>query len=140
MEFKKYKKYIYPAIAVFVVITLYNMVFHGILMEKFYLDNSELFKPQDEIQKNKHLLWLANLIYSFAFCYIYTKGHEKGEPIVQGIRYAIWISLLIWVPKAIIGITVYPHPKTLEFALLIGYTIQAVFAGITASLVFSKIK
>lgn len=140
MDLKKMKKYIYPSIIVFIVIILYNMVFHGTIMENFYLDNSELFRPQDEIQKGKHFMWLANLIYSCAFCYIYTKGHEKEKPIIQGIRYGLWISLLMWLPRALINITVYPHPKSLELTLFMGYTVQSILAGIVVAFVFSKMK
>lgn len=140
MDFKKLKKYLIPAFVVFVVITLYNMIFHGILMENIYLDNSHLFRPQDEIQKSKFFMWLANLFYSVAFCYIYSKGHEKTEAVAQGIRYGLWITLMIWIPQALVNYTIYPHPRSLELALLAGYTIQTLLAGITAAAVFPKIR
>ena len=140
MDFKKLKKYIIPSVAVFVVISLFDMMFHGVLMEKLYLNNSHLFRAQDVIHKHKHYFWIANLIYSFAFCYIYSKGHEKPGSIVQGLRYALWISLLIWVPDTIVSYTIYPHPKNLELAWLMGYTAQTLLAGITVATVFPKTK
>lgn len=140
MNLKKLKKYIIPTIVVFIVITLYNMIFHEVIMQNLYLDNSHLFRPQDEIQKNKLFMWIANLIYSSAFCYIYAKGHEKTEAIAQGLRYGLWISLLVWLPQALVNFTIYPHPKALELGLLAGYTIQTLIIGITVAVVFPKIK
>ena len=138
MDFKNLKKYLIPALVVFIVITVFNMIFHGILMEKLYAQNSHFFRPHDQIEKHKYFMWIANLIYSTAFCYVYSKGHEKKSDLVQGARFGIWISLLIWIPNAIISYTVYPFPKALQLAWLLGYTVQSVISGITASMVFSK--
>ena len=140
MGLKDLKKYLVPTLAVFVVITLFNMIFHGMIMEKLYTANSHFFRPQDAIHKHKHFMWLANLIYSAAFCYIYSKGHEKKSTIEQGLRYGLWISLLVWVPDAIITYTIYPYPKVLVFGWMIGYTIQSIIAGLTVATVFSKAK
>ena len=140
MDFKKMKKYIIPAITVFVVITAYDMVFHGVLMEDLYNQNASLFRPQEFMCKNKYLFWLANFIYSFAFCYIYAKGHEKTDPIQQGLRFGIWVTLLVWIPQTIVSYLVYPHPANLELAWLGGATVQSLLAGVTAATVFSKKK
>lgn len=140
MNFKKLKKYIMPIVSVFVVVTLFDMVFHGVLMEKLYHTNAHFFRPQDEICKHKCYFWIANLIYSSAFCYIYSKGIEKTSPLAQGLRYGIWISLLIWVPSALVNLAVYPHPKNLELAWLMGYTVKTLIAGATVAFVFPKSK
>ena len=68
------KKFFLPVIAVFGVITVFNLIFNEFILGKYYLDYSHLFKPQDDIQKNSFLLHIANLIYTIAFCYIYSKA------------------------------------------------------------------
>lgn len=139
IKYSELKKYVMPTIIVFIVITVYNMIFHGMLMEKLYLANSQYFRNPDVICKHKYLMWIANLIYSFAFCYIYSKGHEKKEDtIAQGARFGLWISLLVWVPHTIVGYTVYPFPVALHIKWLTGYTIQSILAGIIAAKVFNK--
>ena len=138
IKFAELKKYILPTVVVFVVITVFDMVFHGMLMEKLYLANSHLFRPQDEIHKHKYYMWIANLIYSAAFCYIYSKGHEKKNSLEQGIVYGLWISLLIWLPDALVSHVVYPYPKALQIGWLIGYTVQSILAGITIASVYKK--
>lgn len=137
---KELKKYLIPTLAVFVVITIFNIFFHGMVMEKFYVKYSHIFRAQDIIDKYKYLMWTANLIYSAAFCYIYSKGHEKKNPVDQGFRYGLWISLLIWVPNALITYTIYPFPKDLIYRWLIGYTAQSIVAGITAGYTFKGSK
>ena len=137
VKYSELKKYVVPTITVFIVITIYNMVFHGMFMEKLYLENSHFFRPHDVICKHKYLMWIANLIYSFAFCYIYSKGHEKKEDTLgQGLRYGLWITLLIWVPDTIINYSVYPFPKDLQIGWLMGYTIQSLIAGVTLALIY----
>lgn len=138
MEIKGLKKYLVPTLVVFIVISIIDYIFHGIIMEKIYLANGHLFRPMDEIQKHKHYLWFSNLIFSGAFCYIYSKGIEKKNSIEQGIRYAIWITLLIWVPCTLATYVICPYPKSLVFAWLVGYTIETLIAGITVALTFPK--
>ena len=140
MDFKKLKKYAIPALVVFIVLTIFDFVFHGIVMEKLYTQYANLFRPQNVICNHKYFFWLANLIYSFAFYYIYSKGHEKGDPLKQGVRFALWIILLTVLPCTIVSYTIYPHPKNLELAWLLAYSAETILAGITAAMVFPKIK
>lgn len=138
IKYAELKKYLLPTVIVFIVITIFNLVFHGMVMEKLYLDNSHFLRPQDEIQKHKHYMWIANFIYSSAFVYIYSKGHEKKNAIEQGIRYGLWISLLIWIPDALVTFTVFPFPKAMHLGWLIGYVVQSIIAGITVATVYKK--
>ena len=140
MNPKDFKKYLMPIAAVFIVITIFDMIFHGSIMEKLYTLNSHFFRPHNVIEKHKYLMWIANFIYSSAFTVIYSKGHEKKDSITQGLRYGLWISLLIWIPHALVSYTVYPYPKALQLAWLIGYTVQSILAGITVSMVYSQKK
>ena len=141
IKYSELKKYVMPTIIVFIVITIFNIIFHGMVMGKLYMTYSQYFRNPDIIHKHKYLMWIANLIYSFAFCYIYSKGHEKKEDALsQGTRFGLWVSLLIWVPQAIISYTVYPYPAILQVRWLAGYTIQSLIAGMTAAKIFSKVK
>ena len=140
MWFKKTKKYLIPALAVFVVLTIADMIIHDMLLKNLYLENSHLFRPMDEIKKHCNYFMLGNMIFSVAFCYIYSKGHEKGDPLKQGVRFALWIILLTVLPCTIVSYTIYPHPKNLELAWLLAYSAETILAGITAAMVFPKIK
>ena len=141
IKYSELKKYLIPTVCVFIAITIFNYIFHGMLMEKIYLAHSHLFRPQDEIHKHKYYMWLANLIYSISFCYIYSKGHEKKEDTVaQGLRFGLWISFLVWVPSSIVNYTIFPHPALLHTRWLIGYTVQSIIAGIIAAITFTKSK
>ncbi len=140
VKYGELKKYVMPTVAVFVVITLFGMIFHGMIMDDLYLKHSHFFRPQDEICKQKYYMWLANLIFSLAFCYIYSKGHENKETFAQGIRFGLWVSLLIWLPDALISYCVYLYPKKLILGWLIGYTTQSILAGITVAFMYKSSK
>jgi len=135
------KKLILPVLGVFGVITAFNLLFNEWVLSNYYLDYNHLFKPQDEIQKKGFLLHIANLIFSIAFCYIYSKGHEEKKSLAQGIRYGIWISLLIWLPMILTNIVYFPYPRTLEILWFVEYITQSILAGTTAAYIFNlKIK
>ena len=41
------------------------------------------------------ILVLSYLIFSVAFVYIYGKGAEEGTKVSQGMKYGIWVTLLV---------------------------------------------
>ena len=132
------KKYLIPIIAVFGLLTVWDVLFHGILMERIYLENSHLFRPQDEIQKNQNFLHLSNLIYSTAFCYIFSVGYESGKNIVQGIKYAVWVILLLWTPLAIHDCAIMPYPKALLISSFSGHIVETILAGLILASVYKE--
>lgn len=136
---KVFKKYIIPIITVFGLITVFDLVFHGVIMSKIYLEYSYLFRPQDEIQNNQNWLHLSNIVYSIVFTYIFSKFYRKNEPpLGQGIMYGAWISLLIWIPLATHNYVVFPYPKAIQVSTLIGHIIESILLGIAVSSVYTE--
>ena len=134
----KIKNILIPIIAVFGFLTVWDIVFHGFLMEKIYLENSHLFRPQDEIQKNQNLMHLSNLIYASMFCFIYSIGYEEKGPIKQGIFYAIVVIALIWIPKWIHDYAIFPYTKVLILSGLVGHIIETISIGIITGFTYKE--
>ena len=61
MNMKKFKKYAIPALTVFILITIVDAIFHGVIMEKTYMQNAHLFRPMDVICQHKYNLSLVVL-------------------------------------------------------------------------------
>jgi hypothetical protein len=43
-------------------------------------------------------LYVGRLIFCIMFVYIYTRGYESKPALAQGLRYGIWMVLLVPVP------------------------------------------
>lgn len=132
------KKFFIPTLGVFGVITAFHFIFNEIIIGGYYLEYNHLFKPQDEIQKNQNLLYLANLFFSIAFIYIYSKGHENKNPIVQGIKFGLWVTALMWIPLAIVNHVYYSYPRVLEIGWFIEHITESILAGVTAATLMTR--
>lgn len=104
-------KFWLAVIVVFIVFAVLQFVAHGLLLSKQYEQTQHLWK-EEAVQK-RMFFWhfIAEFIFSFFFCFIYTKGFEPGRGFVgQGFRYAIYAGLLVYLPAAITMYAVLAAP------------------------------
>ena len=84
------KKFIPTWIFVFLVFLLLSFIFNVAIMGNEYKKHTELIR----IEGTSFYIYsiLSILIFTFFFCFIYTKGYEKGKPgVIQGFRYGLYI-------------------------------------------------
>ena len=120
--------------ACYVVGQLLGFLVHGVWLNPTYEQLAAIFRPKAEMDAMMWVMFLSSAIVIFAFCFIFTKGYE-GKGVMEGVRYGLWIALLIGIPTALDQFWVYPVPG--DLALKWGVTnvayyviLGAVLAGI----------
>lgn len=131
-----WKKYLLSVVAVFVVCGIAGYVIHEVLLAGDY-ERSALWRTQDELWKRMILVYLAQLIFALAFCYIYTRGVEARRPwLGQGVRFGLLVASLLFVPGALILYAVLTVDLTVALQwIVLGYG-QMVLAGATVAAIY----
>ncbi|MFC1554184.1 hypothetical protein ACFL7D_06090 [candidate division KSB1 bacterium] len=127
------KKWLLGSLAVFVVYSLLDYVIHSLILMGVYEATMSVWRPMEEYR-----LWISlvkNMILALLFVYIFTKGYE-GKGIMEGVRFGLWIGLLIWVPVAYAFYNILPIPYSIAWQWWIYGTIQCVICGLAASLIY----
>ncbi len=129
------KKFWLGWISVFVVMSVFEAIVNMVLLASIYQATASLWRPQAEMK-----IWLFYVVYafvSFFFTLIFSKGYE-GKGIVEGIRYGIYMGMLMSVPMAYGTYAAMPIPYPLALQWFIYGLIEYVLAGIVLALIYGK--
>jgi hypothetical protein len=127
------KKWVISSIAVYITFEILNMLIHGLILGKEYTALANIWRP--EMMDIMWVMSIANLIFSFFFVFIFSKGYE-GHGIIEGIRYGLIIGLFINIFSVLNQYVIYPLPLNVAIQWLLFNTLQMVVCGIVASLVY----
>jgi hypothetical protein len=134
------KKYLVGSIVVFLAYMAFDYLVNiGILRSTYESEPlKRLWRP--DFADKMWILWLVDLIWSFLFSLIYTKGYEGRGGAMEGVRFGFWIGLFVAVPMAFAQYAVYPIPFFLAVQWFVFGTIQAVICGVVLALVYRPAK
>lgn len=122
-------------VVVFVVLSVIDYFVYSVLMASTYESVSHLFRPEAETKM--WIIFVSYVFLAFAFTFIFSKGYE-GKGILEGVRYGIWVSLLMILPFNYMTYAVMPIPYAMAFWGFVYGTVEMVLAGIALAIVFGK--
>jgi hypothetical protein len=131
------KKLITAAAAVFVALILTELLFHTICLKDIYdsLAGIGPFRPYADIMGYTWVMIVQGLIYSFFFVFIFARGYE-GRGLMEGVRFAIYITLFFNVVMAYMQFVLYAIPYYLVWYWILMGFVQNLIYGILAALIY----
>ena len=123
-------------IVVFIVYFLLGWLVNEVLLASTYqLLPADMMRPPDAIMSNLWIIAVSHLFYAFFFTFIFSKGFEnKGW--MEGVRFGLYVGLMVSVPMAYIAYATQPIPYSLAFQWFIYGTLSNVIIGVVAALVY----
>lgn len=129
------KKYLIAVIVVFVVYSAVAFVVHNVVLKPDY-EALQVTREFRQLVQRTPLIYLANLIFSLAFCYIYVKGYEPGKNWVgQGLRFGLLVATLL-APVALIGYVALPVSWILTVKVVAFSYLQVLIAALFAASIY----
>jgi hypothetical protein len=129
------KKYIISVIVIFVVTMLFGFVNHGLVLSAEYQETG-LFRSEEDAAGYMPFMLLAHLLMSVAIVWIYQRGREDKPWLGQGIRFGLWISLLMAAPIYLIYYAVQPMPELLVFRQIAYDTLGLAVTGAVVAFMY----
>ncbi len=129
------KKMIIAVIAVFILLEATNFLIHGLFLSKTYEGLTDVFRPMEEMSSMMWRMWIADLVWSFFFVFIFIKGYQN-KGILEGVRYGVYIALFMNFVAAVAQNAVYPIPDTLALQWFIYGSIQSILLGVVTALIY----
>lgn len=129
------KKVLMGAVVVYILVALSGYVIHNMLMASIYESTKGLWRSPEEMK-----MWVFFVVYiffAFFFTFIFSKGYE-GKGIMEGVRYGLYMSLLINLPAGYSMYATMPVPYSLALSWFLYGTVQFIIFGIVLSLVFKS--
>jgi len=129
------QRYAIGSIAVFIFLLVAELVFHGVILSGCYDEYTHLIRPGFLSSWYAIWLFLGYLIFSFGFCFIFTKGYEN-KGFGEGIRYGLYIAFAFAVSSILIAYAVCSIPAELVVSWIVGYLIIMILAGIIIAAIY----
>jgi hypothetical protein len=116
-----------------------NMIIHGFILSSTYQTDevSKIMRPESEMNSMMWIYYVVYIIQAFFFTFIFSKGYE-GKGIIEGVRYGLYMGLLMATPMAYASYAMYPMPYSLALQWFIYGMIQYIILGILIALVYKK--
>ena len=129
------KKVMMGALGVFVWMAVWEAIVNMGLLSEDYMATAQLWRPQAEMK-----IYIFYIIYVFVAYFlstIFSKGYE-GKGTAEGVRFGLYVGLLMAVPMAYGTYAVMPIPYSLALKWFIFGLIEYVVAGVILASVFGK--
>lgn len=127
------KRYLLSVLAVFIAMIVLNFIIHSIILMGTYTTLKELWRP--DMMDYMWIMYITELILSFLFVYIFTKGYEN-KGIIEGIRYGLIMGVMIDGIGAFAQYMVYPLPINLAVQWSIYGILRFILLGVVAALIY----
>jgi len=132
------KRYITASLVVFVVTYILDWVIHSLILGGTYNNYPDFFVAGIGGIAVFYAI-IKSLIFGFVFCFIFTKGYEE-KGILEGVRYGLWIGLLLWLPLMFSSWNTFQFTKVIPFWWLILGVIQIIILGIITAAIYKPAK
>jgi hypothetical protein len=130
------KQWLIAVAAVFVGMAILEFLVHGVILSAWYAEHPEYWRSQQDMQSRMGWMYLGYALFSLLFTLIYTKGYEGKPGLGEGLRYGLWIGMLLQLPRMFIMHAVYPYPGKLLVAWLITGVIEAIIFGLLVGMIY----
>ncbi|MHB9010673.1 MAG: hypothetical protein ACYC49_00380 [Ignavibacteriaceae bacterium] len=122
-------------IAVWIVYGILEWLVNVVILHSAYMsgDVAKWMRPNGEIKL--WVIYVAYLFFAFFFTLIFSKGFEN-KGIIEGVRYGIYVGLMVSLPAAYVSYATMPMPYTLALQWFLYGMIEMILCGIVLAFVY----
>jgi hypothetical protein len=132
------KKWLLGSLAVFVALAVMEQVVHAFILKSTYERTVQLWRPPEMQKAMQSWRWLGYAIFALLFGRVYIHGYERKGGIGEGLRYGLYIGLLVFLPYGLVRYVYLPHPATLVLAWIIFGLFESMLCGLIFCLIYRE--
>jgi hypothetical protein len=130
----------WTAVAVlFVALGIMDYVFHGLVMSGAYRATAPLWRPLEEMNKFRPLMWLVGLVWAFFFVLIFGKGYE-GKGLMEGVRFGLYIGVFSGFSMGFGSYSTMPITAGIAFGWFLITIVESIVAGILTVSIYKPVR
>jgi len=129
------KKVLVGAVVVFVVLEVLDFLIHGVILTSSYSATPDIWRP--DMMDVMWVLHIVKIVIAFFFALIFSKGYE-GKGVVEGIRYGLYVGIMMGVGMAYGTYTMIAISSALAFQWFLFSVFEYIVAGIGVAMVYGK--
>lgn len=124
------KRWLLASLGVYIAILILDLIIRVLILQGCYEATADVWRQ--DMKSKMYIMYITAAIFSLLFVYIFTKGYE-GKGIMEGVRYGLWMGLLISIPSAYGFYATIDIPYSLAFSWWTLGTVEIIICGIVAA-------
>ncbi|HWP82927.1 MAG TPA: hypothetical protein VNN76_09775 [Bacteroidota bacterium] len=129
------KKLLFGFVAVYVLLQGLDYLIHGVILSPIYSSDALKHIWRPDMGSKMWMFPFTGLFFSFFFTLIFSKGYE-GKGIAEGVRYGLYVSLMVNIPAAYRSYALYPFPYSLSLQWFLYGTLELIIAGVVLAMIY----
>lgn len=117
------------AVVAWIVSLPVGFLVNDVLLADIIAPNAGVLRPDADLMANLPLGFVFLLIGFFAFAYMFAKGYEGGNGIVEGIRFGVLMALVVVGFGLVWQYVMYPITPAMAAALIIDSIVELALYG-----------
>lgn len=131
-------QWVIASVAVFVVLSILEF-FVGWLVIGPWAAQLFPLEPQPENMMTMRVwVYLSRAIFSLMFVFVFTRGYEGKPGVGEGLRYGLWIGLLIYLPQFFMNMVVTHRPADFLAVRGLASLVEAVLSGVIVAMIYRR--
>jgi hypothetical protein len=122
-------------VAVFVLLQGLDYLIHNVILSSYYASDALKHIWRPDMESKMWMFPVIGLFFSFFFTLIFSKGYE-GKGIAEGVRYGLYVSLMVNIPAAYSSYVLYPFPYALTLQWFLYGTLELIIAGVVLAMIY----
>ncbi len=102
---------------------------NDVLLADIVAANASVMRPEADVMANLPIGFAALLLGFFVFAYMYARGYEGGNGIMEGVRFGVLVSLLVTGFGLIWQYVVFPITPGYMTAIILDSLSECAFYG-----------
>lgn len=133
-----HKRGVVALVAAFVVVFLFEFLWHGMLMKSAYMETASLWRSESDLQNHFWMLIVGQAVIAFAFTGLYIS--KVGiHSAATGLGYGIVIGMLC-AGGELIRFAVQPLTTKILFLSIIGAVIELAIVGAIIGAIYKPLR
>lgn len=131
------KRIVLTGFAVFLAVFLMDYLINEVLLTDLYHQTASIWRSEMEMRKLLVFMPLGQLLFSFFFTIIFSKGYEGSKSgLGQGLRFGLLVALMIEPATTFTWYAVLPVPSILAVYWFVSGFIELTVMGCIAGMLY----
>ncbi len=127
------------AVVSFIVSIPVGFLVNDVVLAGLIRANQAAMRPETELTAKLPFGFVFLLLGFFAFAYMYAKGYEGGNGIVEGLRFGFAVGVLVVGFGIVWQYVLYPISATMAVAIIVDSMIEAMLYGAIVGAIYRPV-
>lgn len=131
-----YSRVALAAIVAWIVDSVYGFLVFGLALQSEFGRYPDVFRSFEDVNGMLPLMFGGSLLAFFALAYIFAKGHEGGNGLLEGLRFGIVLAIFELGAFSISSYVIYRYGRKLAVEGACAGFIEAIIIGVVFGLTY----